>query len=291
MIEHRFTNSSAIDWCKYDPGSKELEVCFQSGSAYRYSNVPVDLVRGLCQAPSAGRFFHAYIAHAFPYSSGNQSAFSLSVHREMSAPPRSGKRFYTTADKMPFSQELSTFETFRQYIVEYCATTGADIATFNQFLKKDKKCKLLKSKARAEFQSIYIAVAIEVGLPKLSVFLPTRKKVSVMGLARTVSGTPDEIRLYTIHGPSHKAYSSWMARDMRIDDSSSACETLLHEIAHIHEAHCHRILGHDESFIEGYLKAEQIFIQLGFEPLLTIENRFTGCPQGSKAAKLAGSRR
>ena len=288
MIEHRFTNSSAIDWCKYDPVSKELEVCFQTGSSYRYSDVPDNIVRALCQAQSAGKFFHAHVANAYPYSSQNQNEWSAPVRPEptiQKAPIRIGERFYTTKDVRPLSLELSAFETFRKYIIEYCAS-GANVTAFNQFLKTDKKCNKLKSEARAEFQSIYVAAAIETGLPKVSVFLPTRKKVSVMGLARTVSGTPEEIRIYCIHGPPYKDYSSWMALDMRIDDSSSVCETLLHEIAHIHEAHYHRVLGHEETFIEGYLRVEQAFLQFGFDRLLTIEHRFVGCPRGSKASLL-----
>jgi hypothetical protein len=290
MIEHHFTNSSAINWCRYESITKELEVCFTSGSTYSYSNVPSDVVDGLCRAPSAGKYFHAYIAHAFPYTSDNQSGWSNPIRPVMTvAAPLARPEccHYSSKDKGAFSPTLVAFETFRNCIQEYCKN-GSDILAFNRFLKDKKNCSRLRSNARTEFQNIYIAVALEVGLPKLSVFLPTRKKVSVMGLARTVSGTPEEIRLYTIHGPGNKDYSSWMVSDMRIDDSSNACETLVHEMAHIHEAHFHRVLGHDQTFIEGYLEIERIFLGLGFEGLLLTRNRFTGCPSASKASTLSG---
>jgi hypothetical protein len=288
MVEHRFTNSSAINWCKYDPDSMELEVCFQSGSVYRYSNVPENTVKALCQAQSAGKFFHAFIATSYSYSSDRRSESSLPLPSQSTIQrpeTKNQSNFYGRNDVKPLSLNFSAFNAFRKYVLEYCAA-GSNVKAFNHFLKTDKKCNKLRSDARSELQNIYIEAAIETGLPKVSVFLPTRKKISVMGSAITISGIPNEIRVYCIHGPSHKDYSSWMAEDIMVDDASSVCETLLHEIAHIHEAYYHRVLGHEETFIEGYLRVEQVFLQFGFEHLLTLEHRFVGCPRGSKASLL-----
>ena len=246
---------------------------------------------GLYRSASAGKYFKSHIENKFPHSSADHVFQSLPVvpaSKKIASTESVGGRYYSIKDKPTFSTTLVAFEAYRSYILKYCSL-NTDINDFNHFLKDDKQFNNLKVNARLELQNIYIAVALEIGLPKLSVFLPTRKKVSVMGIAKTISGTPQEIRIYTIHGPSHKNYSFWRGSDMILDDASNTCETLVHEIAHIYEAHFHRILGHDDTFIEGYLAVERVLLKFGFQSLLLTQNRFTGCPPASKAFALSGT--
>ena len=112
-----------------------------------------------------------------------------------------------------------------------------------------------------------------------------------MGTAQAVAGAPKEIRVYTIHGPSYKDYSEWKPKDMSVDEKQVVCETLVHEIAHIHQTHHCKVIGHEQTFIAGYLAVERLFIELGFEPMLPAQNRFAGCPGGSRASLLAGTPR
>ena len=60
--------SSNISSIGYDPSMDTLEVEFWNGSIYQYFNVPEHLYEKLMEAPSKGRFLHAYIKNAYPYS-------------------------------------------------------------------------------------------------------------------------------------------------------------------------------------------------------------------------------
>lgn len=45
----------------YNPGRRSLTVEFRKGGLYRYSGVSPELVEGLREAPSKGRYFHKHI--------------------------------------------------------------------------------------------------------------------------------------------------------------------------------------------------------------------------------------
>ena len=50
-------NSSHLAGCVFDPETGELQITFQDGSTYNYANVPAEMVSGLRNAISPGRFF------------------------------------------------------------------------------------------------------------------------------------------------------------------------------------------------------------------------------------------
>jgi hypothetical protein len=58
--------SSCFRSVGYNPKSKTLELEFQAGGVYRYSNVPEKIHRGLMEASSPGRFFHQNIRSVYP---------------------------------------------------------------------------------------------------------------------------------------------------------------------------------------------------------------------------------
>jgi len=70
MLEHRFTHSSAVEWCRYDRAARTLDVCFVRSAVYRYHEVPIDIVEQFVSASSAGRFLHAHIASRFSVKQG-----------------------------------------------------------------------------------------------------------------------------------------------------------------------------------------------------------------------------
>lgn len=293
--KHTFNQSSSLSWSMYYSSTAQLDICFKSGDVYRYDKIPRDLINKLYETTSSDDFFYENIAYAFSYLVNPKDDLQVSARpkaTEKRSTEKITKSRASTVKKghLAFSTELSKYVSFRNHVEEYCAT-GRDMKTLNTHLKKDQHCSKLRSAARAEFQTIYNLAAEKLQLPQVSVFLPTRKKVSVRGIARTVSGTPTEIRIYAIHGPSHKEYKSWKSTDMKLDDNYGVCETLVHEIAHIYEAHFHSTLSHDKTFIEGYLATEKTFLKLGLEALLLQKNRFTGCPSDSKAAILSGKSR
>jgi transposase-like protein len=58
--------SSCIKSVGYDPKSKVLELEFQAGGIYRYSNIPKEVYKALMEASSPGKFFHQNIKSAYP---------------------------------------------------------------------------------------------------------------------------------------------------------------------------------------------------------------------------------
>ena len=60
--------SSNISSIGYDPSRATLEVEFLNGSIYQYFNVPENMYEQLMAAPKKGRFLHAYVKNAYPYS-------------------------------------------------------------------------------------------------------------------------------------------------------------------------------------------------------------------------------
>lgn len=70
-VEFRF-RSHALEWCRYYPDTRALDVCFVRGSTYRYIDVPRSVVDGLITASSAGSYFHRHIARR--YSAGRPAS-------------------------------------------------------------------------------------------------------------------------------------------------------------------------------------------------------------------------
>jgi len=67
-MERYPVTSSNVASIGYDEGSETLEVEFVDGSIYQYYGVPQNLYEQMIQASSKGRFLHAYIKNAYPYS-------------------------------------------------------------------------------------------------------------------------------------------------------------------------------------------------------------------------------
>lgn len=59
-------NSSSLAEVGYDLWSGVLVIAFRGGRAYQYSRVPRQVFVGLLQAPSHGKFFHAFIRNVYP---------------------------------------------------------------------------------------------------------------------------------------------------------------------------------------------------------------------------------
>jgi len=59
--------SSDLRSVGYDSKNEVLEIEFNSGGVYQYSNVPETVYSQLMSAPSHGEFFHAHIKNVYPY--------------------------------------------------------------------------------------------------------------------------------------------------------------------------------------------------------------------------------
>ena len=57
-LDWKFKDSTTLATGKYDYHTTELLLVFKNGKEYRYGGVPMELVVGLMQAPSAGKFLH-----------------------------------------------------------------------------------------------------------------------------------------------------------------------------------------------------------------------------------------
>ncbi len=290
-VEHSFQHSSSLRSCRYNHGQLILEVTFHGGGTYQYYNVPPTVFEQLLKARSAGKFFNAYIRGVFekPTSqtfTGQYAVVSPAPIRP-SKDPRPPRGFYLASECRSLDRSMPCFVEYRANLTELIVRKQS-MGDINQYLKNDCECSRLRSLARAEMQGIYIHVAVKCNLPKLNVFLPVRKKVATMGLARTVGGVPEEIRIYPLHGPSHKEYAQWHPRELTVDSREDVVETLLHEIAHVFQAQHERVMDHEDSFIRAYFEVEKCFLDIGFEDLLILPKRFSGCPRGSKASLLHG---
>lgn len=67
-MERQTVSSSNLAAVGYDPMTQTLEVEFHGGRIYQYYGVPERMFEEIKQAPSAGRFFYAYIRNGYPYS-------------------------------------------------------------------------------------------------------------------------------------------------------------------------------------------------------------------------------
>lgn len=59
-------SSSNLSSVGYDASNRILEIEFNSGRIYQYSNVPEDIYEGLMAAPSHGKYFYQHIRDVYP---------------------------------------------------------------------------------------------------------------------------------------------------------------------------------------------------------------------------------
>nr|DAH96251.1 MAG TPA: KTSC domain [Caudoviricetes sp.] len=62
MIPVASSNLAAVGYA-----DNTLWISFHSGGIYEYSNVPQSVYESLMNAPSKGKYFHAYIKRSYPY--------------------------------------------------------------------------------------------------------------------------------------------------------------------------------------------------------------------------------
>lgn len=60
-------NSSNIKFAKYDTESKSLQVTFNNGLVYEYSDVPWEVFTKFRMSESQGKFFNANISKTYKY--------------------------------------------------------------------------------------------------------------------------------------------------------------------------------------------------------------------------------
>ncbi len=63
-----FPNSSNLASYLYDTETQALTITFRSGGRYSYAGVPRDLLQGMIEADSAGKFFASNIRSAYSYT-------------------------------------------------------------------------------------------------------------------------------------------------------------------------------------------------------------------------------
>jgi hypothetical protein len=164
----------------------------------------------------------------------------------------------------------------------------SSLSAFTISLKEDKQLVELRNKARAELQGVYDLVRFRFEMPAIPVYLPVRKKIMVRGQAHALGSMPQEIRIYSIHGPVTKVYALWQPQDIIIDPQDSVLETIVHECAHILEVHRHGVMGHEHNFVLAYCDIEMTLIAERACRSLGSLYRFSGCPAGSYAATQFG---
>jgi hypothetical protein len=59
--------STCIRDVAYNGATEELYITFTSGGMYTYSDVPYEVVKGLTEAPSKGRYMHQHILGRYSY--------------------------------------------------------------------------------------------------------------------------------------------------------------------------------------------------------------------------------
>ena len=67
MTTFEQVSSSCLSGVGYDHTHRVLVLGFQSGSVYRYTDVPSFVYEGLMTAPSLGRFFQRYIKEEYGF--------------------------------------------------------------------------------------------------------------------------------------------------------------------------------------------------------------------------------
>jgi hypothetical protein len=170
---------------------------------------------------------------------------------------------------------------YREYknAVDELRNRAIKLDDFTAGLKQDPGLKYLRSRARAELQALYDDLTDDLGLPRLPVYFPVRKKVYVSGAAYHTDGVPSEIRIYSLKGCSGKPYDKWTPRDIRAYTETELFETFVHESAHVLEAVRTGRMGHGKPFIKAYENIEEYFLNRGLENLIDPKIRLTGVPR------------
>lgn len=57
--------SSNIKSCEYEAETEILTVTFHRGGTYRYYDVPNEVIEGLLESKSSGKYFHAHIRNKY----------------------------------------------------------------------------------------------------------------------------------------------------------------------------------------------------------------------------------
>jgi hypothetical protein len=166
-----------------------------------------------------------------------------------------------------------------KYAVDELRTRAIILDDFTANLKQDPILKYLRGQARAELQALYDNLTDDLGLPRLPVYFPVRKKVYVSGAAYHTDGVPSEIRIYSIKGCSNKSYDKWTPGDIRAYTETELFETFIHESAHVLEAIRTGRMGHGKPFIKAYGNIEEYFLNRGLENLIDPKIRLTGVPR------------
>ncbi len=174
---------------------------------------------------------------------------------------------------------LVDYRAYKEAVDELLART-IKLDDFSANLKQDPELKYLRGRARAELQVLYDNLTDDLGLPRLPVYFPVRKKVYVSGAAYHTDGVPSEIRIYSIKGCSNKPYDQWTPRDIRAYTETELFETFIHESAHVLEAVRTGRMGHGKPFIKAYENIEEYFLNRGLENLIDPKIRLTGVPGG-----------
>ena len=66
-MNRQSVSSSNLSSVGYDSSTSTLEVEFNSGSVYQYSNVPASVHSALMSASSHGQYFNANIKNSYSY--------------------------------------------------------------------------------------------------------------------------------------------------------------------------------------------------------------------------------
>lgn len=185
-------------------------------------------------------------------------------------------------------EQLHHFETYRSGVLDLIYYASS-LEEFSRILKHDLKLKKLRNNARSEFQSYYDEIRMRFNLPRISVWLPVRKKISVMGKACHLEGIPKEIKIYFLKGCEYKHYNYWLPTDLRCHPTLEVFETFVHEVAHVFEVHRTGVMTHEISFVDAYAEIEEYIRSRGHGCLLDPSYRLTGVPLGSYAARTGGA--
>lgn len=65
-MKRETVSSSNLRSVGYDRSTQILEIAFNSGGVYQYSQVPENVYDGLMNAPSHGRYFNHFIKNKYP---------------------------------------------------------------------------------------------------------------------------------------------------------------------------------------------------------------------------------
>jgi hypothetical protein len=179
---------------------------------------------------------------------------------------------------------LEQYAAYREAVIGACAR-AMTLDELTRLLNADPTVKARRSAARTELQAIFNLIRGHFGIPALPVYLPMRKKIAVRGQAHMCVGVPKEIRIYTVEG-SRKPYNQWTPSDITCNSVSETLECLIHETAHVLEAHRHRVMSHDENFVIAYNEIDQFLKTCGFAPLRDPSLRLMGAPRQSVATSV-----